>query len=98
MRGKEDPSWGNVVLVSGQLAVDAAWVVWLRSLRLLGGGEDARNEACLMVTEKVDAQVELAAKLAKGDLGRAPVELVNGSLSHYARYVRGNRRRLSRGR
>ena len=51
--------WMNLAGQSWMLWGEAASVIWLRSLKLAGGGASARNEAVRMVSEKVASQVEL---------------------------------------
>ena len=44
--------WMNLAGQSWMLWGEAASVIWLRSLKLAGGGASARNEAVRMVSEK----------------------------------------------
>jgi hypothetical protein len=54
--------WFTVTL----LALESSEVVGLRIARLAGGGIDAQREAHLMVSEKIDAVVEIGARLLCG--------------------------------
>jgi hypothetical protein len=81
----------------GALWMDAASVIWLRSLRIAQGGPAAAAEAELMVGEKIVAQQELWGKLAAGQLGENPLTVTMKATRHLRSRVRANRRRLSRG-
>jgi hypothetical protein len=54
--------WFTVTL----LVLESSEVVGLRIAKLAGGGVDAQHEAHLMVTEKIDAVVEIGARLLYG--------------------------------
>jgi hypothetical protein len=79
------------------LYVEAGSVVWLRSLRLAGGGSEAAAEARLMVGEKLAAHRELVERLAAGRLGATPLAVAAGTTRYVLRGVRANRKRLARG-
>jgi hypothetical protein len=79
------------------LWLEAGMVVWLRSLRLVGGGESAAREARLMVCEKLAAQQALLGKIATGELGQTPLAVGSGIARYVLNGVRANRRRLLRG-
>jgi hypothetical protein len=55
-------TWFPVVL----LALESSQVIGLRLAKLVGGDVDARHEVHLMVTEKIDAVVEVSAALLGG--------------------------------
>ena len=48
------------------LALESSEVIGLRVAKLAGGGLDAQHEAHLMVSEKIDAVVEVGARLLCG--------------------------------
>jgi hypothetical protein len=94
---REFKSWPEITLDAWLLGAEASMVVGLRSVRLLRGGPAACSEARLMVSEKVASSVELAGALAAGELGSSPKSVIGGTVSHYLKGVRANRKRLSRG-
>ena len=71
------------------LAVEANGVVALRMMKLMGGGRSARREAKLMVSEKMDAAFEAAARLMVGASGDEIVQ-------RYRKRVAANAKRLGR--
>ena len=87
----------QLALNSWMLGAEAANVVWLRSMRMWGGGALAQREAQRMVSEKMQANATLPLALwplvGKGASGE---ELVSQTLAHYSKPVRANRRRLTR--
>jgi len=72
-----------------KLAVDASHVVGLRMMKLVRGGRQARREAELMVTEKIDPAFEAGTRLLAGASGD---EIVR----RYRRRVAANEKRLKR--
>ena len=72
-----------------KLAVDASHVVGLRMMKLVRGGKQARREAELMVTEKIDPAFEAGTRLLAGASGD---EIVR----RYRRRVAANAKRLKR--
>lgn len=87
--------WMNLAGQSWMLWGEAASVIWLRSLKLAGGGASARNEAVRMVSEKVASQVELGMAMMTNPM-QGPEAATRASLQHYRSKVRSNRRRLSK--
>jgi len=79
------PSWYNLAM----LAAESQQVVWLRLVRLSGGGAKARNEAHRMVSEKMAAATHATGRLMLGD---SPNKVVR----HYRSKVKANARRLSK--
>jgi hypothetical protein len=77
------------------LGVEASMVVPLRLARLAGGGAPAASELRRMGSEKVEALATLHAAWLRGALGRNPLSLANGTVGHYLKYVRANRKRLT---
>ena len=94
---RSDPTaWTRLAFDSWALSVDAASVIWLRSLRIMAGGKLAEQEAERMVTEKVMANLLLWPFLLQGGPYQSAQELSSRTLRHYSGPVRANRRRLSR--
>lgn len=77
-------AWFTVIL----LALESSEVIGLRVAKLAGGGVDAQHEAHLMVSEKIDAVVEAAARLLCG------ATAVN-VLDRFREHVAANAERLS---
>ena len=77
------------------LGIEASMVVTLRLVRLAGGGTPAVSEMRCMASEKVEALATLHAAWLRGALGRDPLSLANGTVGHYLKYVRANRKRLT---
>ncbi|MDQ0390660.1 hypothetical protein [Labrys monachus] len=71
------------------LQAESQQVVWLRMMKLVAGGPQARLEAERMISEKLAAAGSAAGSLM---LGASPESVVRG----YRRKVRSNRRRLSK--
>jgi hypothetical protein len=88
--------WPMLASQAWMLGAEASWVIWLRCARMAQGGAAANSEARLMVTEKVQAQVELATALAAGSFGTDPGGIAASTMSHYSKAVRANRSRLTR--
>lgn len=73
-----------------RLAVEANGVIALRMMKLMfGGRRDARREARLMVSEKIEAATKATASL----VGGASAEQIIGQ---YRKRVAANARRLSK--
>ena len=70
------------------LAIESSGVIGLRLMRMAGGGRDARREAELMVSEKVDALVETVGSLCGG---ATPAMVVD----RYREHVAANAARLA---
>lgn len=75
------------------LWAEAGTVMALRSWRLMAGGKAAEHELERMMSEKVEAGLELAGALAGGRV-RTPQAATRKALGIYGKRVRGNRRRL----
>jgi hypothetical protein len=73
---------------STMLACESFEVIRLRLEKLLIGGDDARHEARLMVSEKVDAMFEAGASLMAG---ATPASIID----RYREHVAANSKRLS---
>jgi len=70
------------------LAIESNGVIALRLLKIAGGGREARDEADLMVSEKIDALFEAGGSLC----GAASAAMV---ISRYREHVAANAERLS---
>jgi hypothetical protein len=84
-----------------KLAHDSYWL-WAESMMVMGmrttdmmTGRGSNRENVLMVTEKLQANAELAIKLATGGL-TTPEKTAHKAVRHYRKRVTANRRRLSR--
>lgn len=86
--------WFGMTRDIGLLAVESGEVMWLRTLKLARGGKPALDEFQLMVTEKVEATVQLQCRLLTGKLGPSKQAAARGALDHVRRKVRANRSRL----
>lgn len=89
-------SWLDIGLDAWMLGAEASTVIALRSAKLAMGGTSAWTEAQRMVTEKGAAGVELGMALATGRMGASAERIAHGTVAHYRRRVRANRRRLTR--
>ena len=76
--------WFSVTL----LALESSEVIGLRVAKLAGGGVDAQHETHLMVSEKIDAVVEVGAGVLSG---ATSVNLIN----RFRERVAANAERLS---
>ena len=90
--------WWRVGVQAWLLGVEASSVIALRMLKGAAGGAPAQEEASRMVHEKIEAGLDLQAKVMSGGLGAAPAGATSKVISHYRRKVKANRRRLMRGR
>lgn len=79
-----------------RLGAEANAVVMLRLARFAMAGPFAHKEAQLMVTEKINAAVELQMRLLTGTLGLSPLSSAKKTINHYQRKVSANRKRLGR--
>jgi hypothetical protein len=69
------------------LAVESSNVVGLRMMKLTSGGSEARDEAKLMLNEKMDAIFEASANLMTGGTAGSVIE-------RYRQHVAANATRL----
>ncbi|TGX53735.1 hypothetical protein E5A73_12075 [Sphingomonas gei] len=74
--------------------MEASAVIGLRTARMATGGVDVAEETRLMVSEKMQAALELQAALVSGRLGSDPLAGTRKVLRHYSRKVKANRARL----
>lgn len=87
-------NWLSIGLDSWLLGIEAAMVIALRTATLAFGGAAAWHEAQRMVREKPAAHLALGVALASGRMGSSPHAIARGTVVHYRRRVRANRRRL----
>lgn len=90
-----DP-WLRLGFDAWLLGFESANVIALRMLRVAGGGSTAAAEAQRMVSEKLTAAWLLQWRSCLGLLGHTAPDIADGSLRHYRKLVRANRRRLAR--
>ena len=90
-----DETWPELACKSWMLMGEAATVIWLRSIRTAMGGRAAELELQRMVSEKVAAGMTFWPAILSSDATRTPEAFVGTVLSHYAKPVRANRKRLS---
>ena len=89
--------WLRANMAAWSLGIEASTVIMLRTMRIAAGGAAAQREAEKMVTEKIEAALDLQTKAMTGALGVRPETATHRTLSHYRRKVRANRRRLLKG-
>lgn len=94
MRTASLRDWSGIWLDTLSLSIDASAVVRLRLGKIALGGLAGRDEARLMVSEKIGAALEMQAKLGS-DVTSSPLRCSQYVLKHYGRVVRANRTRLS---
>jgi hypothetical protein len=88
--------WLRIGFDAWALGLEASSVIGLRTLKIAAGGAAGEAETRRMVSEKVDAAVDLQAKALTGGLGFTGAGVASKTLAHYRRKVRANRRRLSK--
>lgn len=90
----KQPDWFALALDGWAMGIEASAVIGLRMARLAGGGEAAASEAQRMVSEKVDAAIDLQMLAMRGALGKDVGAAASRSIRHYRSRIRANRRRL----
>lgn len=78
------------------LGIEASSVIALRTMKMAAGGRAADAEGRKMVSEKVQAGLQLQTLALAGGLGLTPQSAAAKTLVHYRRKVRANQRRLLR--
>ncbi|WP_240700150.1 hypothetical protein [Sphingomonas gei] len=86
--------WASAGIDAWTLGMEASAVIGLRTARMATGGVDVAEETRLMVSEKMQAALELQAALVSGRLGSDPLAGTRKVLRHYSRKVKANRARL----
>lgn len=87
--------WLDLATDSYWLWADSLMVMGMRTTGMMMGGPGSQREAVRMVTEKVQANAELAVALATGGPLTAQAA-AHKAVKHYAKRVTANRKRLSR--
>ncbi|WP_395328011.1 hypothetical protein WBP06_12265 [Novosphingobium sp. BL-8H] len=87
--------WMKLATDSYLLWADSMMVIGMRASDMMTG-RGSSHENVRMVTEKVQANAELAAKLFWGG-PTTPERAARKAVRHYSKRVRANRRRLSKG-
>ena len=95
-RNRRSPNWFEIGMDAWALAAESNMVIAQRMGTMAFGGPAAAKEAERMVAEKVAANITLGIDIATGKHGLSPEEIMSGSIAHYSRRVRSNRRRLGR--
>lgn len=88
-------AWLTLAADSYQLWADSVAVIGLRTTGLMTGAPGSGDEAVRMVTEKLQANAELAMAVALGGPTSAS-GLASKTVRHYGKRVRANRRRLAK--
>lgn len=88
--------WLTLAQDSYWLWAESLMVIGMRSADMLMRAPGHEREAIRMITEKVRANAEVAAKLA-GAGALAPEIAMHKAVKHYRKKVTANRRRLARG-
>ena len=78
------------------LGMESAMVMTMRGMKVAAGGAAAEAEMLRMVSEKVQAGIELQALALRGALGSTMPGLVSKTTKHYRKRVRANHRRLTK--
>ncbi|NIJ22107.1 hypothetical protein FHS95_003818 [Sphingomonas naasensis] len=86
--------WASAGIDAWALGMEASAVIGLRVMRMATGGADAAAEAQLMVSEKMQAALELQTAMVTGQLGNTPLASTRKTIRHYRRKVKANRKRL----
>ncbi|WP_395393471.1 hypothetical protein WBP07_00590 [Novosphingobium sp. BL-8A] len=87
-------AWFGLASDSYRLWADSMMVIGMRTTDIMTG-RGSSHENARMVTEKLQANAELAVKLFWGG-PMAPETAARKTVRHYGKRVRANRRRLSR--
>jgi hypothetical protein len=90
-------TWLSLGTQAWLLGMESANVITLRMLRVAGGGAAAQAETQRMRSEKMMAAALLQMQACFGLLGHTAPDVAAGSVRHYSKVVRANRKRLSRG-
>ena len=96
MMGTTYTAWLKTGLDAWSLSTEAASVVGLRMMKMAAGGSAGSAEAALMVSEKVQAGLELQAMMLGAGPWQTPLARTQRTLRHYRGKVAANRRRLVR--
>jgi hypothetical protein len=89
-------SWTRLLFDTWSLGLETSAVIASRTMKLAAGGAPAETERRRMLAEKIEAALSLQVLALTGGLGTTAQSAVRGSVRHYRRRVRANRRRLAR--
>ncbi len=89
-------NWFGIGMDAWALAAESNMVIAMRMGSLALGGPAAAREAERMVSEKIAANMALGMDIATGKFGASPEKIMSGSIAHYSKAVRSNRRRLGK--
>lgn len=95
-RKTKNANWFGIGMDAWVLAAESNMVIAQRMGAMALGGPAAAKEAERMVSEKVAANMALGMNLMTGKFGSSPEQIMSGSIAHYSRRVRSNRRRLGK--
>lgn len=95
-RKTKSPNWFSVGMDAWALAAESNMVIAMRLGTMAMGGPAAAREAERMVSEKVAANMALGMDIATGKHGLSAEQITSGSIKHYSKSVKANRRRLAR--
>lgn len=90
--------WFRMGLMAWSLGVDASSVIALRTIKIAAGGKEGEAEAGRMISEKIDAGMDLQRMALTGALSLSGSGAAVKTLKYFRRKVRANRRRLITGR
>lgn len=96
MVGSAYAAWMKASFDAWALGAESATVAGMRVAKIAAGGSPAATEAALMISEKVQAGLELQASLVASGLALTPLAGTQTALRLYRKKVAANRRRLSR--
>jgi hypothetical protein len=88
--------WLRLSLDTLQLGVESQGVMMLRLAKFARDGLGAKDEAVLMVREKIDAALDAHAHFAASALSGAGAQGAHRTMAMFRRRVRANHRRLSK--
>ncbi len=94
-RGASNP-WFDLGWRTWMLGLEASLVIAKRMAKVARGGAEADREIEIMMSEKIEAGLQLHAKLSGLGAGAAPETAMATALKHYRGKVAANRRRLAR--
>lgn len=94
MHTPNNARWLRAWLEAWYMNAEALLVIAMRLNRIAAAGATGAAERRLMVAEKIQAGLELQAKVLSGGFGRTPLSHTQGVLKHYGRKVTANRKRL----
>jgi hypothetical protein len=86
--------WAGASMDAWALGMEASAVIGLRVAKMAVGGTAAAEEAQLMLSEKMQAALELQTAFVTGQLGSNPLAGTRKTIRHYRRKVKANRKRL----